>query len=377
MVLQNLLNKWVILLVFLLSFNAEAQISITNTVFPQPGEMRFTATDTAAMGASITPSSASAQAWKFTAYQPWQADTVVVLDAALGGAVSSFPEADIILPFFGGEGYFDNSGDSLELLGFFGDPGFGVSFLVEPTSSSVILSTPVTYGDIFEDDFSFTQAIDPEDFPALGEFLPPFPPIDSIRAIYASHREDTVDAWGSMSTHFGSFDVLRAKSVDYTNLVIEFKTFGIWVNPASIGLEIPFGGMDTAITYNFLNNFEKVPVVSVNVNNDGSLGSVVYLTDPSVVTSVDQFAEQENGFEVFPNPSYNLLNIIIESQTEQRFQALFYDANGRLARSTSGLEANGIRNEVNVDNLIPGVYFLNLLEDSGKLYGVRRVVILD
>lgn len=351
-----------------------AQISVSNLQFPQAGQLLFTATDTSVGEVGVSPPSSQAQNWDYSLFLPWRADTTIVLNASSGASFADFPEADILLPGNGGESYFDNEGDSLELLGFFGDPGFGVSFLVVPFSPSVIWKTPMTHGDVFHDEFSFTQAIDPNDFPELSVFLPPFPPIDSIRALYVSNREDTIDAWGNLSTHLGNFDVIRRKSVDYSDLFIEFKVFGFWVDPGSLGIDIPFGGLDTTTTYEYRDASSTEAILIMNMNNDGSVNNMVYKTDPAVVTSVEIPIEEAGIISIYPNPARDYFNLSWEGMEAGNYRIQLVDQVGKvLLRKVLFLQESGLL-PFSTDGFPSGMFFVEIQPESGNVLPLQKVI---
>ncbi|MEM6725297.1 MAG: T9SS type A sorting domain-containing protein, partial [Bacteroidota bacterium] len=313
----------------LFSISAFGQITLTNTIFPQAGDILFTAPDSATPGAVITPASNQESNWDFSAFTPTFADTTFILDASQGTVADQFPEAEIIFPLFAGEGYFTNSGDSLVLLGFYGDAGFGVPIAVTASDPLVQYAVPATLGTTFQDDFSFTEAIDPQDFPELAAILPVFPPIDSVRAIYTSHREDTVDAFGNLTTYLDTYEVLRQKRVDYINLAIEFKSFGVWVDPAIVGLELGIGGPDTTVTYQFFAEQFPEPIASVSADSADVITSIVYKVDPSLITSVEEVHTFGELVRVYPNPFQEMFTLDWQAPNG-RYELRVFDGLGRL-----------------------------------------------
>ncbi len=364
-------NTLFLILITCNPFTLFGQITVTNSVFPEAGDLLFTSRDPGTIG-TMTPPSATAQTWDFSIFNPFEVDTTEVFDAATGANAAAFPDADIILPLFNAESYVDNDGDSLVLHGFFGDPGFGIPFLITPSSPSVLLNTPLTYGATFEDDFSFGQAIDPADFPQLDSLLPAFPPIDSIRFLFTSHREDTVDAFGLVQTYFADFDVLRVKSVDYTDLFIEFKVFGLWLDPSGLGIEIPFGGPDTSYTYDFRNDVEKEVILSMNTDEFGNYQAATYKVDPNNITSIFSPILPDLSLSVFPNPTDDHIQFQIgEGLTENLWVHLQTITGQQIKRQA--FTSNQLN--MNVESVSPGIYFGLIVDESGKIRAVEKIII--
>ncbi|MEO1435633.1 MAG: T9SS type A sorting domain-containing protein, partial [Bacteroidota bacterium] len=357
----------------LFSFSAFGQITLTNAIFPQAGDVLYTSPDSATPGAMITPPSDQESNWDFSAFLPSFADTTLIQDASQGTVFDQFPEADIIFPLFAGEGYFTNSGDSLVLLGFFGDAGFGVPIAVTADDPQVQYAVPATFGTTFQDDFSFTEEIDPEDFPELAAILPGFPPIDSVRAIYTSHREDTVDAFGNLTTYLGTFEVLRQKRVDYINLSIQFKSFGIWVDPVVIGLDLGFGGPDTTVTYQFFADQFPEPIASVSADSADVITSIVYKVDPDLLTSVENVNLFEEQVRIYPNPFQELFTLDWQA-ANGIYEIRVFDAMGRIIyRKTTNLSP-GIQEHIHLPEGQKGLIILQVRnEERGTVYQQKLI----
>ena len=81
---------------------------------------------------------------------------------------------------------------------------------------------------------------------------------------------------------------------------------------------------------------------------------------PSIITSVINNSEgQSNGLLLFPNPSGDLVNILVPEGSEQ---LIIYDAQGRLVASQQNLSSNTMR--IDVGEWADGIYVVNILTDG-------------
>lgn len=375
--------KKTILFVFsiLYTVSAIAQITVTDAVFPATGDLLFTAMDSATVGVVITPASATAQTWDFSYYWPQSADTTEVQAASTGTAFADFPDSDIILGFLGGEGYFDTDNQTLELLGFAGDIGFGLPLplLVQFNPTSTQMSTPISYPYNFSDDFAFTQTLSADVLPFLDSLGLPVE-IDSVRLNYSADRSDEVDAWGTLTTYTGTYDVLRLRKEEITNTEIEILTdlpiFGpTWVDPATFGFDVPGAGLDTTYTYDFISEFDKEPIMSVNQNAVQETTSITYKVDPNnLYVDVQQVQGRDYEITAFPNPVVSQLTIALKGLPADAYTVKIYSIIGNQIiqeKQTVGADA---RMTTNVSKLKRGTYLYSVTNGSGEILTTKRFV---
>lgn len=374
------IRKFLILILALFQITVYGQVTVTNAVFPEIGDVWYEAGDPSGAGINLGNPSASAQNWDFTSFQPNFIDTVEVFDPADGSAAATFPSADLLVPQMAGESYLDVDQNQVRLLGFSGGDGFGGvnlgNLALTYSPSQVLLEAPFEYGDSFTDDSGFLISVATADVPGLDSLLPAFPPIDSIRVNYTSSRTDAVDAFGTMSTHLGDFDVLRMKRVDFTNTAIEFLSFGFWIDPTSIGVEIPIGGPDTLYTYDFISATEKSPIVSVGVQSDDmTIQNATYLTSPSLVVANEALIRDEI-FTVFPNPAVNNLKVKLDQLEPGTYHVLIYSLFGKLVQKdwfkVSGSEVFNM----DVSDLNAGTHLIRLQTEEGQSLVTKRFLVI-
>ncbi len=358
-----------------------AQITVTDAVFPAAGDLLFTSRDSATVGVVITPPSATAQVWDFPYYWPQSADTTEILAASAGSAFADFPDADIILNFLGGEGYYDTDNSTLELLGFAGDVGFGipVDLLVLFNPTSVQMSAPISYPYTFNDSYAFTQTLSADVLPFLDSLGLPIE-IDSVRLNYSADRIDEVDAWGELTTYTGTFDVLRMKKEEITNTEIEILTDlpivgPTWVDPGTLGFEVPGSGLDTTYTYDFISAADKEAIMSVNMDAEQNITSINYKVDPdNLYVNTNDIPDHSYTIKAYPNPVVNQLNIELQNLPAGVYTVQLYSILGNKIIEQQYDEGADARLQLDVSHLKQGSYLYSIANQSGEILTTKRFV---
>lgn len=359
------------------------QITVTNAVFPQVGDIYYTDGEGQQSSVVITAAGGN-QTWVYDQFVPNSADTAEIIPAAQGTVGSDYPNADIVIPSPAGEGYAINSGNQLELIGVYGGLGFGGGgFSIPLIPSSIVLNTPMTFNSTFNDVTSSYVAFDPQDFPflqaLLDSLLPPFITVDSIRNIQTTDRSDEVDAWGTLTTNHGTFDVLRVKQYSITDRAVEFKVPVLgWVDPSTFGVAIPFAGLDTTLAYQFVNDVEKVAIMTVNVDDiTGDIQSVRYKVDPSeIVTSIEE--EISNGvfMNAYPNPAINQVDIEVSLNDVGNYTLDIYNILGiKLLSKELYVNGHTVAN-FDIGKLTKGNYLYSLTNKNGEILFTKRLSVI-
>lgn len=129
---------------------------------------------------------------------------------------------------------------------------------------------------------------------------------------------DTVDGWGSLTTPYGTFDVLRLKSV-----VNEIDS--IYMDSLGIGIPIE---RDYTV-YQWLGKGQKIPLLQITTTLGGVLAEYV----DSVRTSFDGINDhalvRNNELLVYPNPTSNSIHLQFEMREKQKVEIGLFDLQGR------------------------------------------------
>lgn len=112
----------------------------------------------------------------------------------------------------------------------------------------------------------------------------------------------------------------------------------------------------------------KPAAYSVTVTDQQGCSQNLKVTVGTNATHEPQWA---SAVRIFPNPTQNFLNIIIETTDQQESQIQLFDINGKLALPLQKMFEN--QATLNLSQLPKGVYLLRLQRAAGVLY--RRVVV--
>ena len=379
----------------------QAQITVTNTTFPQVGDnikiSIVNSTDFPIV--AITPAGGG-QTWDFTSIGVGTPADFTVGDATTGAAAAIYPSADIIIPEFGGvagDGYVKVNTNELVTVGVIGSlAGFVSNFPIRYDPVQVEIQTPLMATSTFTSTYGFVEEIDPHDPPGtaidtlvtnLEGQLGGLAQVDSLRVTFTAVRQSVVDAWGTIILPKGSFDVLRLKSFDITNTQVHAKVtaWGIsnpaWQTPAQLGFDIsnfPFIGQDTVISYDYWNDMEKMPILSATTAPDGTtIEYAAYFSDePVTPISTNPIRANANNIKTYPNPAYDKLNIEMKNFETGNYTMKMYDIIGKeIWRKTYAVSGEKTI-KLDVSKLRKGNYFYTIFDENGNRITTRRVMII-
>ena len=167
------------------------------------------------------------------------------------------------------------------------------------------------------------------------------------------NRVDTVDGWGTLITPYGTFDVLRVKSV-----VNEIDTLEV----TSIGLVFPFT-LPERIEYKWLGLGMDIPLLQIGT----SLGNVIDVTYRDslriILTGLQHL--QADKIKVYPSPAEDVLTI---EGLKKGATITIVDALGKTVSVLRYEQGKSIA----VSQLKPGIYLLRMEENGSTL--VKRFV---
>lgn len=242
------------------------------------------------------------------------------------------------------------------------------------------LSLPANYQDNFIDIAEFKTKTIPFNFGIPSEFLAALGVgfadtawIDSVRTTVTVSRNSIIDAWGTLNTPDGSFNVLRQTISDTTDLLTE-----AFVVAVVAGFEVPFGfvtvpsdafgvpSKDTVKTYTYYTNATTAHpsmVAEAKENGQGNITSANY----SKIYNPAGIIETSNNIisELFPNPSKDVVNI----KANDKIEILnVYAEDGRLIYNRM---INSENYSLNISTFKTGVYFVEINTAKGR--EVKRI----
>ncbi|MEO0470275.1 MAG: T9SS type A sorting domain-containing protein, partial [Bacteroidota bacterium] len=300
-------------------FSLNAQISINNNDMPVPGYAPWLSTpDTLfQIDASLTGPNFT---WDFsgmTAIAQNRDSFISVNNVPLlirvqfpfsANLVRYLPTPDSIGPVGLGEGFqiFLNNSGGFQNLGFGGEIN-GIPLVLENDPVEVIYDFPLQFGN--EDSSSSVAEL-------------------SVPGLVFYRQERTrvseVDGWGSLTTPYGSFDVLRQKSVVTGRDSIAFDTL-------NVAFSLP-----KQAEYKWLAKEEGVPVLQVTTTISDSLN----LEIPTSVAYVDSFRNlnpptsierpRVESLAFYPNPASDQLQIAWSDMLSADARLEVIDINGKI-----------------------------------------------
>ncbi len=171
-------------------------------------------------------------------------------------------------------------------------------------------------------------------------------------AIFVRHqlRQSIVDGWGTITTPFGTYDVVRVKStITYTDSVkIDITGTG---NPIWLPMPTP-----QDIEYTWWSNNNKIPLLKV-IERGGTTNSIEFRGTTSYAGVNQQ--KNNNPLSIYPNPTTNVLNINLGDYNNAQIQVL--DITGKTIFNTN---TTNTTNSINVSSFNKGVYFIKITTNN-------------
>lgn len=327
----------------LFSFNTKAQITVTDANLVSIGDQIVQTNDTTVSG---TPTAAGpSQTWNMASLLDHERDTTDCVDPSTTTNGALFPSANIAFVSGGGNAtYVNKTTSSLKLVGaeIFGTPANMDQTLINfPSTYNSTFTAPVT---------GFGQTTGA----AVGQ-----PSIDSVRLTRTGTMHSHIDAYGSLTTPLGVFDVLRQNDTIYTIDTIDAKYFGSW--------NFYTATVDTVYSHQFLSDDvnAKYPLLSYNLDAAGNYetSTVTWLYATPAPASINEISNSK--LSLYPNPANDIINIDIESVVEN---VVITDLAGKTVYTAN----KTINNTVNVSKLDAGTYVINVYS-ANRTYSTKFI----
>jgi hypothetical protein len=353
-----------ILVVFLFYATASVpvlgQITITSGDMPLPGDTvrKSNAVTTGSIDFTLTGENYN---WDFSTLFPlfqnvdeYESVSSVPLlyqiffPAWVANLAQKFPEADTLgLPITDPYRFFKNTSSS------FTDVGFAITVSDFPVplkfdNPDVIYDFPLSYGNV-DSSFSGVEF----GLPDLG-----FISIDRKRV-------NEVDGWGTLTTSYGTFDVLRLRSTveETDSIYIDSISFGTSIDRFYTEYKWLAGGYPTPL----LQVTEEGPVVTVAWTDS--------VFDPT--TTIDEQHSPAKNYYIAPNPMVSDANVVVKmnenSPAEITIHNLMGDAMSRIFEGTLTRGMNKIPINKFSSNLRSGIYFVKIKTPTGVL--TRKLIV--
>lgn len=278
-----------------------------------------------------------------------------------------FPDADIVIEEDSAFVYYNLNNGDLNIIGagtaeVDGNDSILILFDFEPQLK--LFQFPITYNSAFSDVSKSILQLPGE---AFGGF------VDSIRIETTSNIGVIVDGFGTLTLPQDTLEALRME-----RRTVSLDTTYILVAGDSTWTVFDASPADTTLVFNWVTNENgwDLPVVTVEVENDSS-GNIIatdvewlMAPNPKPVPPSSSKNLSIQQFELFPNPTTDVLNI----QWKKPFVGMFevVDFNGKIVKRDV---VNGISTVVHLENNHSGNYVFILKSEEGKIEGFKQFVI--
>jgi len=109
--------------------------------------------------------------------------------------------------------------------------------------------------------------------------------------------------------------------------------------------------------------------VLVDNGNDGTTDDTLFIT--YVPLSMNSLKPEQGTIRMYPNPAQNSITLSSE-QSLNNAGVRICDLTGRTVGTVSA--GTGIRKEINISHLAPGVYFVRVIDHTGKVIFVEKLI---
>lgn len=314
-----------------------AQTTITWQDQPTLLSVYHRAVDTT--GTQSAGNSGTGQTWAYGSLLNQTEDSVTFTLPQWTPYGASYPSSNFCIMQNQGDAYIYASmnSTSLEINGQAADPfGNGVIPLTF-TNPETQMIFPAAYGTSFDDTAGGVNQFYLGYDPGIG-FT-----IDTVRIHSTITKESDFDAWGSVTTPYGTFNTLRQNTYRKQIDTIDIYAFGSWANGF-------FTQVDSARTFSYWVNGLGLPVVElVDQDDQGQISRATWIPAAPMVTGVP-VNENNNTVVAYPNPATDVLTIET-SVGEGNIEIV--DVTGRVVK-TAVINSNLTR--VDVSDLSSGVY---------------------
>ncbi len=177
-----------------------------------------------------------------------------------------------------------------------------------------------------------------------------------------------------------TFEVnLQSQTIDFVAIPDKFTTdmpFGILAT-ASSGLDVSFSIVSgpaslvgDTITLDGVEGLVVVQASQIGDNDFLPAPSIEQSFEVNLVDHVENIGNNDLEFVVYPNPADDLLYILLNDVTSDRYEVSIYDVHGRLVQQETMVNFGANEYKLDIDTLSDGVFILTLVKD-GKIYSSR------
>lgn len=349
----------------LLNFG-QAQITLTSTDIPLVGTRILNVKDLDLVNVNIGEAG-TGKTYDLSGLVSSSLDSTNYISTSSTPYAGGFPSSNLTMLNLPDTNYtfLKTTSSSVELVGVLMANPFEAGAYINLVANDPVqqMSFPATYQTAFTDTGTLKSNVIPY---YLELNSSPLTYIDSFKIKSKVNINSEIDAWGSLITPVGTFNVLRQKVTNIDTLsvqgytVIEF--FGV-----PIGSWQPFfDTVTTSITYTYLTNTNtNTPFILAKITTDQN--GMVTEASYSMVYNPAGIIETNNNIvsELFPNPSAEIVNI----KANDKIEILnVYAEDGKLIYNRT---INSENYSLNISSFKTGVYFIEITTSKGR--EVKRI----
>jgi hypothetical protein len=361
------LNFTLAIILFCGAVNLKAQITISKTDMPQPGDTIRLSTDNTNAGLPSPTLTGPSYTWDYTKLLPYTQtiDTFLSVSSTpfayqlffndvflypkyLATVAQSAPNLPALGPvtITGVDNFYKATSSDYESV------GYGANINSIPTS---VKDDTIDYMYLFPMNYGNADSC----------YSSNHVNIPSI-AYYGVHqyRVNHVDGWGTLKTPYGTYNTLRITTQLYV-------TDSIYISAFSFGFAVP---QPEQIQYKWFGIGSKVPLLQVNesvVLNNPVFTSAVYRDSARrPVLGVAQVDESSYDVRVYPNPSNGLFTIQIANNYNSQIDV--YNMLGEQVYSSKQATTSTL---IDLTGKSKGVYFYRVKTEAGSLISQGKLVL--
>ncbi len=352
--------------------SVSSQIVLTNVLTPAVGDSFYYAIDTNFQSVTITPAGPN-QHWDFKHLKRFTSRSDVYRNPSTGDNKASFPTADIMGMQGVNELYYKLYANRIELLGTGtrngGGPFPGIGGATVYSKPVIVQRFPQHYQDTLSYQTTNSIKLAADIIPdSILNTLPIKP--DSFRVNFNARFKKEVDAWGTLSLPFKTWNVLREKQVTTNTTTVDAKVafFG-WIDITTLasGLFAGFFGSFTSYSYAFVSNETKGLIALVNTDSTDNVQNVQFKPDDKIILKADNTVSLQI-LNIFPNPALDEIYCSTGRLPLGQYQLTLIDMQGKsnLIQSIQVINSDGFN--LNVKLLPAGSYILQLKDQQNTTY---------
>jgi len=349
-------NITTILIALLFMVSAKAQITLSQADFGNTFFHAILANDTLVDTATIHIGNpgATSQTWNFSTLHNSNTETLQFMSPTATTYATNFPTATVAFTQSSNQGatnFINATAAGIFIVG----QGLDHGYLTNTTPDEAVvlmpqqtfMAFPATYNSTFSGTSVATIVID-------TSFTYSIFNVDTLHNVHYANYTSSIDAWGSVTTPFGTFPCLRQKYVEHT-------LDSIYAHTTTLGwIAAPFTTIDSSITYRWFANAQGFPVCEINMDKDtinhswfASKSSWIFSSN----TGIKDLVKSNSQISLFPNPATNDVNVL--NASGDAIVVAIYDAMGK---KITEINSNEVKTTINTSAYAAGLYSYRVVD---------------